>query len=124
MIHRRTIDSMLCVATTTLALTCACAGLDATAQTPVTMERTSLAAHDIGDATRTWLALQRTNAAAAPALPTPGAQATLAYARYMNSFETKIPDSFGSTLTGQGGAGTPRTGYANGDAAAQPSGAN
>lgn len=58
----------------------------------------------IGDATSAWLELQRTNSAAAPALPMPGAQATLAYERYMNSFRTKIPASFGSTLSGESGA--------------------
>ncbi|HTH74567.1 MAG TPA: DUF3613 domain-containing protein [Trinickia sp.] len=58
----------------------------------------------IGDATREWLDLQRTNAAAAPAMPMPGAQATLAYERYMNSFRTKIPASFGSAFSGEGGA--------------------
>ncbi|PMS18390.1 DUF3613 domain-containing protein [Trinickia dabaoshanensis] len=61
-------------------------------------------AADIGQSTRSWLELQRTNAAAAPALPMPGAQATLAYERYMDSFRTKIPESFGSTLSGESGA--------------------
>jgi hypothetical protein len=71
---------------------------------------TSPHASEIGEATRAWLALQRSNAAAAPALPTPGAEATLAYERYMNSFRTRIPASFGSTLSvrndgnGAGGA--------------------
>jgi len=60
-------------------------------------------ASEIGRSTAAWLALQRSNAAAAPALPMPGAQATLAYERYMNSFRTKIPESFGSTLSGASG---------------------
>jgi hypothetical protein len=61
-------------------------------------------ARRIGETTRAWFDLQRTNSAAAPALPTPGAQATLAYERYLNSFRTKIPASYGSTLSGGGGA--------------------
>ena len=80
-------------------------------------------AGEIGRATRTWLELQRTNAAAAPALPMPGAQATLAYQRYMNSFTCKIPESFGSTLSGTGGAS--RFDYTNaGSGATPPAGAN
>ncbi|MBU6487532.1 MAG: DUF3613 domain-containing protein [Burkholderiales bacterium] len=74
----------------------------------------------VGSATTAWLDLQRTNAAAAPALPTPGAQASLAYERYMSSFRTKIPASFGSTLSGEGNAG--RTDYSN-VGGAQPTGA-
>lgn len=73
------------------------------------MQRTG--GSDVGSATTAWLDLQRTNAAAAPALPTPGAQARLAYERYMNSFRTKIPASFGSTLSGVGSAG--RIDYSN-----------
>jgi hypothetical protein len=74
-----------------------------------------------GEATRSWLALQRSNAEAAPALPVLGAQAALAYERYLDSFKTKIPGSFGSTLgTGSGALGA---GYANGGGAT-PAGAN
>jgi hypothetical protein len=76
---------------------------------------------DIGDATNTWLNLQRSNTAAAPALPMPGAQATLAYERYMDSFRTRIPASFGSTLSGGSNGG--QGGYTN-VGAAQPAGAN
>lgn len=78
-------------------------------------------ASDVGEATSAWLTLQRGNTAAAPALPTPGAQATLAYERYLNSFRTRIPASFGSTLSG-GNSGA-RGGYTN-VGAAQPVGAN
>ncbi len=77
-------------------------------------------ASDVGSATTAWLDLQRTNAAAAPALPTPGAQARLAYERYMDSFRSKIPASFGSTLSGAGNAG--RIDYSN-VGGAQPTGA-
>ncbi|WP_114815341.1 DUF3613 domain-containing protein [Paraburkholderia kururiensis] len=61
-------------------------------------------ASDIGPATSAWLALQRSNAAAAPAQPTPGAEATLAYQRYLESFKSKIPERFDSSM-GQGGNG-------------------
>lgn len=73
----------------------------------------------IGEATGNWLDLQRTNAAAAPALPMPGAQATLAYERYMNSFRSKIPASFGSALSGEGGG--QHGDYTNAGAGAAPS---
>lgn len=76
---------------------------------------------DIGQATHDWLDLQRSNAAAAPALPTPGAQASLAYERYMDSFRTKIPATFGSALSGANNAGP--IGHSS-MGAAQPSGAN
>jgi|GEM_PF-2816986 len=77
-------------------------------------------ASEIGSASTAWLDLQRTNAAAALALPTPGAQARLAYERYMDSFRTKIPASFGSTLSGAGNA--VRIDYSN-VGGAQPTGA-
>ncbi len=78
-------------------------------------------ANEIGRSTEAWLALQRSNAAAAPALPMPGAQATLAYERYMNSFRTKIPASFGSTLSGDSGT-THLDRRSAGSGAAQPPG--
>jgi hypothetical protein len=77
----------------------------------------------IGDATSAWLELQRSNAAAAPALPMPGAQATLAYERYMNSFRTKIPATFGSAFVGESGALRADSTSA-GAAAAPPAGSN
>lgn len=93
------------------------AGAQADAQASASRNR----ANDIGEATSAWLTLQRGNTAAAPALPTPGAQATLAYERYMDSFRTRIPASFGSTLSG--GNSVARGGYTN-VGAAQPAGAN
>lgn len=90
---------------------------DASDAAGVAASRSSLRATEIGAATRSWLALQRSNAAAAPALPTPGAQATLAYERYMNSFRAPIPSSFGSTLSAGGGASRANdTGYGSGAA--------
>jgi hypothetical protein len=59
-------------------------------------------ASEIGHSTRGWLDLQRSGAAAAPALPMLGEEAGLAYQRYMDSFRTKIPASFGSSLNGNG----------------------
>lgn len=76
---------------------------DASGAAGAAASRLSPHATEIGAATRSWLALQRSNTAAAPALPTPGAQATLAYERYMDSFRTPIPSSFGSTLSERGG---------------------
>ncbi|SIT36475.1 conserved exported hypothetical protein [Paraburkholderia piptadeniae] len=59
-------------------------------------------ASEIGHSTHDWLDLQRSGAAAAPALPMLGEEAGLAYQRYMDSFRTKIPASFGSSLNGNG----------------------
>ena len=89
----------------TLALTTTWWAVDADARTSAATNdgagATVSPAHasDVGPATQSWLALQRSNASAAPALPTPGAQATLAYERYLDSFRSKIPASFGSTLS-------------------------
>ncbi|ANB72340.1 hypothetical protein AYM40_08175 [Paraburkholderia phytofirmans OLGA172] len=61
---------------------------------------------EVGHSTRAWLDLQSSNTEAAPALPTLGAEAGLAYRRYMESFKSKIPDLYGSALnTGSGGGG-------------------
>lgn len=60
---------------------------------------------EVGHATRNWLELQRSNAAAAPAQPMLGAEAGLAYKRYLASFNSKIPDAYGSTMN-QGGGGS------------------
>jgi hypothetical protein len=54
----------------------------------------------IGDAANAWLAMQSANTAAAPAQPMPGAQAGAAYARYMKSFDSAIPEHFGSSIDG------------------------
>ena len=61
-------------------------------------------ASEIGHATLAWLDLQRSGRAAAPAQPTLGVEASLAYQRYMESFRTKIPASFTSSIdTGYSG---------------------
>jgi hypothetical protein len=60
---------------------------------------------EVGHSTAAWLELQRSNAAAAPALPTLGAEAGYAYRRYLQSFETPIPPSFGSSVDTHGAGG-------------------
>lgn len=77
-----------------------------TAQSGPQGARPTVRASEVGHATRAWLDLQSSNAEAAPALPTLGAEAGLAYRRYMESFKSKIPDLYGSALnTGSGGSG-------------------
>ena len=72
---------------------------------------------EIGAATRSWLALQRSNAAAAPAFSPPGEQAKRTSERYLDSFRTPIPSSFGSTLSARGDASRAGdTGYGSGAA--------
>ncbi|WP_322053767.1 DUF3613 domain-containing protein [Paraburkholderia bannensis] len=64
---------------------------------------------EVGHSTEAWLELQRSNAQAAPAVPMLGAEAGYAWQRYMKSFDTDIPASFGSTVlngNSQGGGGT------------------
>jgi hypothetical protein len=57
---------------------------------------------EIGHSAHDWLELQRSNAQAAPALPMLGAEAGYAWRRYLKSFDTAIPASFGSSIdTGQ-----------------------
>jgi hypothetical protein len=70
----------------------------ATAQPPVPNS-------EIDHATNQWLALQRSNTAAAPARPMLGAEANLAYKRYLESFNSKIPDFYGSSI-GQATSGS------------------
>jgi N-acetylmuramic acid 6-phosphate (MurNAc-6-P) etherase len=73
-----------------------CAQSDAPQQSP--------RASEIDHSTNEWLALQRSNTAAAPVRPMLGAEANLAYKRYLESFNSKIPDFFGSSVS-QAGAG-------------------
>lgn len=81
----------------------ACWAQSATAQAAV-------APSQVGDATRGWLELQRSNAAAAPAQPMLGAEAGLAYKRYLASFNSKIPDLYGSLMNQSGGGGGSQSG--------------
>ena len=61
---------------------------------------------EVGHATKAWLELQSSNAAAAPARPMLGEEAGLAYRRYMESFKSKIPDLYGSALNQSSGSGS------------------
>ena len=65
---------------------------------------------EVDHATRTWLELQRSNAAAAAAQPMLGAEAGLAYKRYLASFNSKIPDAYGSMMNQGGGGGGSQSG--------------
>jgi hypothetical protein len=56
----------------------------------------------IGDSATAWLNLQASNQAAAPAQPMLGAEAGAAYARYLKSFNTAIPESYGSSFQNGG----------------------
>lgn len=58
---------------------------------------------EVGHSTQSWLELQRSNAAAAPVQPMLGAEAGLAYKRYMASFNSKIPDVYTSIMNQNGG---------------------
>ncbi|MFM0015654.1 DUF3613 domain-containing protein [Paraburkholderia sediminicola] len=74
---------------------------------PVEATQPPVRASEVGHSTRAWLDLQSSNTEAAPALPMLGAEAGLAYRRYMESFKSKIPDLYGSALnTGSGGGGS------------------
>jgi hypothetical protein len=80
-------------------------------------------ASEVGHATRAWLELQRSNAVGSP-LPTLGEEAGWAYKRYLDSFKTRIPASFGSTFEGGGnGASTMRGDHPNAGGGASPAGA-
>lgn len=87
------------------------AAVPASAQTseteqPVQAVQPVVQASEVGHAARAWLDLQSSNTQAAPALPMLGAEAGLAYRRYMESFKSKIPDLYGSALnSGSGGSG-------------------
>jgi hypothetical protein len=61
---------------------------------------------EIDHSTDQWLALQRSNTATAPVRPMLGAEAGLAYKRYLESFNSKIPDFYGSSIGQAGGGGS------------------
>ncbi|WP_277185268.1 DUF3613 domain-containing protein [Caballeronia sp. BR00000012568055] len=56
----------------------------------------------IGESANAWIALQASNSAAAPVQPMLGAEAGAAYARYLKSFDTAIPDHYGSSFENGG----------------------
>lgn len=82
----------------------AVAQTDGAAQSPQAMQQ-PVRASEVGHSTRAWFDLQSSNSEAAPALPMLGAEAGLAYRRYMESFKSKIPDLYGSTLNGNASGG-------------------
>lgn len=90
----------LCAAALALALACAVGA--ARAQSP---QRDAPSASEIGHATQTWFALQASNREAAPAQPMIGEAASFAYARYIESFRTKIPAFYGSAAGMSGMSG-------------------
>lgn len=73
---------------------------------PVEATQPPVRASEVGHSTRAWLDLQSSNTEAAPALPMLGAEAGLAYRRYMESFKSKIPDLYGSALNSGSGGGS------------------
>lgn len=58
----------------------------------------------VGDAAKEWLQLQSSGAEASEPLPMLGAEATAAYRRYLDSFNSKIPPFFASSLQSQQGS--------------------
>ena len=64
-----------------------------------------VARSEVGHATAAWLDLQRSNSQAAPEQPMLGEEAGLAYQRYMGSFKSKIPQTYGSALNQGSGGG-------------------
>lgn len=84
------------------------------AQVPVSVSaqdaQPAVQVSEIGHSTRAWLDLQRSNAQAAPTLPTLGSEAGLAYRRYLESFNSKIPDLYGSALGGSSNGGSGSSG--------------
>lgn len=100
---RESLDALSGAVVATLVAAAALAAMSgsssASAQVPVSASGASRPS-EFGDATHAWLELQRSNRAAAPALPTLGVEAGLAYERYLNSFKTKIPDTLSSAIEG------------------------
>ncbi|AOJ80990.1 hypothetical protein WS86_10450 [Burkholderia savannae] len=88
----------------TLAAALAAATGAACAQAPQSPQAATPPASEIGHATQTWFELQASNRDAAPSQPMIGEAASLAYARYLESFKTKIPAFYGSAA-GMGGGG-------------------
>jgi hypothetical protein len=75
-------------------------------------------ASEVGHATIGWLDLQRSDAEAGREPTMLGAEATLAYQRYLDSFKNKIPSSFGSSVgSGDSGNSLQGSGYGNGGGA-------
>lgn len=71
----------------------------------ISPQERAVTASEVGHSAHAWLALQASNREGAPALPTLGAEAGYAYDRYLDSFKTPIPASFGSSIQ-SGGSGS------------------
>ena len=69
-----------------------------------TKQRAAMPQTQVGDATTTLLAIQRTGRLAAPAQPMLGVEADAAYRRYLKSFDHPIPAQLNSSV-GEVGAG-------------------
>lgn len=101
-----------------VALLCIGATLGASVASVASVAQTApptVRASEVGHSTHEWLDLQSSNAQTAPARPMLGTEAGLAYRRYMASFNSKIPDLYGSALgstgsTGSSGAGSGSSG--------------
>ncbi|MCC8391175.1 DUF3613 domain-containing protein [Paraburkholderia sp. MMS20-SJTR3] len=92
------------------------AGQEGAAAQPVQQDvQQEVRKSDVGPSALAWLDLQRSNAQAAPAQPMLGAEAGLAYKRYMESFKNRIPEHYGSTF-GSGGNGGSGSGSSGGGA--------
>jgi Protein of unknown function (DUF3613) len=74
------------------------------AQAPITTAAPPHHVTQVGDATLSILALQRSGQAASPAQPMLGAEAGAAYARYLKSFDHPIPEHMDSSVGAAGGA--------------------
>ncbi len=88
------------------------AWLMSSASLPVFAQQNA-APSQIGDSTRSLLALQSSGKVAAPVHPMLGDEATAAYARYINSFSHPIPAQFGSSVGDIGGSGSGSSGGAS-----------
>lgn len=97
-----------CVLCFGMAMAVAASAVAQTGETaePVQTVQPAVQASEVGHSTHTWLELQSSNTQAAPALPMLGAEAGLAYRRYMESFNSRIPDLYGSSLKAGGGSGS------------------
>ncbi|HEY3599596.1 MAG TPA: DUF3613 domain-containing protein [Paraburkholderia sp.] len=85
----------------------------AAAQSSASAAPRPVRASEVGHATAAWLELQRSNSAAAPTLPMLGVEAGFAYQRYIESFKTKIPASFGSSMDSGYSGNQPHVDYSN-----------
>jgi hypothetical protein len=102
---RRHIENWLAATAMTAVALAMAGGTDlAFAQSNGTQQ--SVRKSEIDHSTNEWLALQRGNTSAAPVRPMLGAEAGLAYRRYLESFNSKIPEFYSSSVSASGGSGS------------------